>query len=118
MTVVFKQANKTFDAHQVLVAHPDLANAIVEQALAAQAGSYLDMIADTEKSEYITRASINERLRNVKDDTEDYLEDVMNQLRLAVMARFRKVQFGAAVMGIEYDLAGEVVDIKIDVSVS
>ena len=118
MTVVFKEGNKTFSAEQVLWQKRELVAAIVEQALINQAEAHLDMIMDMEKPEDITRATVNESLRSVKEMTACFLSDMCGDLERALMQRLEQVKFGAAVTGIKYGLAGDVKDIELDVTVS
>ena len=118
MSVVFKAGEQTFKASDVMWYKRELVNAIVEQALIGQTEAFIDMIIDNERPEEITRASVNETLRGVKDSAGEFLNDVMNDLRRAVEARLAEANYGAAVTGIKYDLAGDVTDIEVDVSVS
>ena len=117
MTVVFKQGEQTFKASQVLWAKKELVNAIVEQALVGQTEAFIDMIIDGERPADITRASVNEILKGVKESTQEFLNDMVADLQFALEARLREVNYGAAVTGIKYDLAGDVTDIEVDVSV-
>ena len=118
MSIIFKQDRELFKASDVLWAKPELVNAIVEQALLSQSEAFVDMIIDLEKPEEITRSSVNETLRGVKDSTNDFLADVIFGLQLAIQKRLEEVNYGAAVTGIKYDLAGDVTDIELDISVS
>lgn len=118
MSIVFNKDSKTFSAEQVLWAKRELVAAIVEQALVNQAEAHLDMIMDMEKPEDITRATVNESLRSVKEMTAVFLSDVCGDLERELLARLEKVKFGAAVTGIKYGLAGDVKDIELDVTVS
>lgn len=118
MTVVFKAGEKTFKASEVLWAKPELINAIVEQALIGQTEAFVDMIIDGERPESITRDSVNETLRGVKESAQEFLNDMISDLKFAIEARLREVNYGAAVTAIKYDLAGDVTDIEVDVSVS
>jgi hypothetical protein len=42
---------------------------------------------------------------------------MIGDLQRALDARLKEVNYGAAVTGIKYDLAGDVTDIEVDVSV-
>jgi hypothetical protein len=117
MTVVYKASEQTFKASEVLWGKRELINAIVEQALISQTEGFIEMIVDGEPSETITRASVNETLRGVKDSAQDFINDLMSDLQRALNARLAAVNYGAAVTGIKYDLAGDVTDIEVDVSV-
>jgi hypothetical protein len=118
MTVVFKEQDKTFTADQVLWFKKELIEAVVQQALISQTEALLDMTMDTSKPEEITRASVNETLRGAKDCTADFLDDILGDFVTAVKDRLVQAQYGAAVTGLKYDLAGDVTDIEVDVSVS
>jgi hypothetical protein len=115
MTVVFKQGEQTFKAVEVLWAKRELVNAIVEQALISQTEAFIEMIMDGQED--MSRNGINETLRGVKDSATDFIGDMMGDLERAIRLRMTAVNYGAAVTGIKYDLAGDVTDIEVDVTV-
>jgi hypothetical protein len=117
MTVVYKAGEQTFKASQVLWGKRELVNAIVEQALISQTEAFIEMITDGESGEDITRASVNETLKGVKDSAQDFINDMLGDLAYQLNARLAAVNYGAAVTGIKYDLAGDVTDIEVNVSV-
>ena len=115
MTVVYKAGEQTFKAVEVLWAKRELVNAIVEQALISQTEAFIDMIMDGQEA--LSRAGINDTLRGVKESATDFIGDMMSDLEHALRERMKAVNYGAAVTGIKYDLAGDVTDIEVDVSV-
>ena len=115
MTVVYKAGEKTFKAVEVLWAKQALVNAIVEQALISQTEAFIEMIMDGQED--LSRNGINETLRGVKDSATDFIGDMMSDLERAIRDRMKAVNYGAAVTGIKFDLAGDVTDIEVDVSV-
>jgi len=115
MTVVFKQGEQTFKAVEVLWAKQELVNAIVEQALISQTEAFIEMIMDGQED--MSRNGINETLRGVKDSATDFIGDMMGDLERAIRERMKSVNYGAAVTGLKFDLAGDVTDIEVDVSV-
>lgn len=115
MTVVFKQGEQTFKAVELLFGKRELINAIVEQALISQTEAFIDMIMDGQED--MSRNGINETLRGVKDSATDFIGDMMGDLESMIRERMKAVNYGAAVTGIKYDLAGDVIDIEVDVSV-
>jgi hypothetical protein len=117
MTVVYKAGEQSFKAVEVLWAKRELVNAIVEAALINQTEGFIEMIMDGERGEDITRATVNETLKGVKDSAQDFINDMVADLQTALTARLAAVNYGAAVTGIKYDLAGDVTDIEVDVSV-
>ncbi len=117
MTVVYRAGEQTFKASEVLWGKRELINAVVEQALINQTEGFIEMIMDGERAEDITRASVNETLKGVKDSAQDFINDMVGDLQRALNARLKEVNYGAAVTGIKYDLAGDVTDIEVDVSV-
>jgi len=117
MTVVYKAGEQTFKAVEVLWAKRELVNAIVEQALISQTEAFIEMITDGEGPNEITRASVNETLKGVKDSAQDFINDMIGDLAYQLNARLAAVNYGAAVTGIKYDLAGDVTDIEVNVSV-
>ena len=118
MTVVFKQdAARVYTATEVIWAKKELIDAIVREALVNQTEAFVDMIMDTEKSEDITRASVNETLKGVKESAQYFVNDMIGDLQREVQRRLEAVNYGAAVTGFKYDLAGDVKDIEVNVSV-
>jgi len=117
MTVVYTSAEKTFKANDVLWAKRELVNAIVEAALIGQTEGFIEMIMDGEGPGEITRASVNETLKGVKESATDFIADMLGDLEQAIRERMKTVNYGAAVTGIKYDLAGDVTDIEVNVSV-
>ena len=115
MTVVYRAGEQTFKAVEVLWAKQGLVNAIVEQALISQTEAFIDMIMDGQED--MSRNGINETLRGVKESATDFIGDMMHDLERAIRERMAAVNYGAAVTGIKYDLAGDVTDIEVDVSV-
>lgn len=118
MTVTYKQPDRTFTADQLLWQKRELIEALVQHAMISQTEAFVDMIIDTEKPEEITRASVNHTLRGVPDATADFLNDVLGDIEISVKERLAKARYGAVVTGLKYDIAGDVKDIEIDVSVS
>jgi hypothetical protein len=116
MTVVFNKASEQrFTATDVLWSKRELVNAMVEAALIGQTEGFIEMITDGQED--MSRNGINETLRGVKDSTQDFINDMIADLQAALNARLKEVNYGAAVTGIKYDLAGDVTDIEVDVSV-
>ena len=115
MTVVFKAGNKTFKASDFLWANKELVNAIVEQALISQTEAFIDMIMDGQED--MSRAGINETLKGVKESATDFIGDMLGDLEIMIRERLKEVNYGAAVTGLKFDLAGTVTDIEVDVSV-
>lgn len=118
MTVVYKQNHRKFNPEEVLWAKRELVEAVVRQAVLNQTEGFIEMIMDGERSEDITRANVNNTLRGVPDSAHDFLRDVLSDLEREIMRCAKEVQYGAAVTGIKYDLAGEVKDIEVDVTVT
>jgi hypothetical protein len=115
MTVVVNRASEQlFKAHEVLWAKRELINAVVEAALINQTEGFLEMIMDGQED--MSRDGINTTLRGVKESTEDLLGDMMSDFESMLRERLKVVNYGAAVTGIKYDLAGDVTDIEVNVS--
>jgi hypothetical protein len=115
MTVVYKAGEQTFKAVEVLWGKRELVNAIVEQALISQTEAFIEMIIDGQED--MSRNGINETLKGVKDSATDFIGDMMSDLERAIRERMKAVNYGAAVTGLKFDLAGDVTDIEVDVSV-
>jgi hypothetical protein len=115
MTVVYKAGEQTFKAVELLFGKRELVNAVVEQVLISQTEAFIEMIMDGQED--MSRNGINETLRGVKDSATDFIGDMMGDLESMIRERLKAVNYGAAVTGIKYDLAGDVIDIEVDVSV-
>ena len=115
MTVVYRAGEQTFKAVELLFGKRELVNAIVEQALIIQTEAFIDMIIDGQEDQ--SRNGINETLKGVKESAEDFIGDMIGDLESMIRERLKAVNYGAAVTGIKYDLAGDVVDIEVDVTV-
>jgi hypothetical protein len=115
MTVVYKAGEQTFKAVEVLWAKRELVNAIVEQALISQTEAFIDMMLDGQED--LSRNGINETLKGVKDSATDFIGDMVGDLESMLRERMKAVNYGAAVTGIKYDLAGDVTDIEVNVTV-
>ena len=115
MTVVYRAGEQTFKAVEVLWAKQELVNAIVEAALISQTEAFIEMIMDGQED--MSRNGINETLRGVKDSATDFIGDMMGDLERAIRERMKAVNYGAAVTGLKFDLAGDVTDIEVDVTV-
>ena len=118
MSIVYNSDGAKFTADEVLWGKRELIDEIVAAALRSQTEAFIDMIIDTEKPEEITRNSVNETLRGVKESAREFLKDVLSDLENSIMARLEVTNYGAVVTGIKYDIAGDVKDIEVDVSVS
>jgi hypothetical protein len=117
MTVIVnKTSERLFKAHEVLWAKRELINAVVEAALINQTEGFIEMIMDGQED--LSRDGINATLRGVKESTEDLLGDMMSDFESMLRERLKAVNYGAAVTGMKYDLAGTVTDIEVSVSVT
>lgn len=115
MTVVVKQDQQKFSAADVLWAKKEFVDAMIAQALINQTEGFVDMIVDGQAD--MSRSGIQDTLRGVKDSTEDFLRDALADFERAVFQRLKQAEYGAAVTGLKFDLAGEVVDVEVDVTV-
>ena len=115
MTVIVKATNRTFTASDVMLAKRELVDAIIKEALISQTEAIIDMIIDGQED--VSREAISDTLKGVKDNTKDYLNDLLLDLKYEVNSRFDAALYGAAVTGIRYNLMGEVTDIETDVSI-
>lgn len=116
MTVVYNQSEQTFKASEFLWGKRQLVDAIVREALISQTEAFVDMIVDGQED--LSRAGIQDTLRGVKESAGDFLNDLLADVKIAIEERLKAAQYGAAVTGIKYDLAGDVSDVEVDVTVS
>jgi hypothetical protein len=115
MSVIFKAGDKTFKASAFMFANRELVNAIVEQALISQTEAFIDMMLDGQED--MSREAIQNTLRGVKESAGDFIGDMLGDLEIMLKERMKEVNYGAAVTGLKYDLAGDVTDIEVNVSV-
>ena len=122
MTVVFrKEEEKSFTANDVLWAKEDLVDSVVRNVLVGQTEAFVEMLIDCQsqmEADELGRSGIQAGLHDVKLSAEDFIEDVVNDLRKALLARLKETNFGAAVTCIKYGLAGDIKDIVVDITVS
>ena len=116
MSVIATQTEQRFKASEVLWAKRELIDAIVREALISQTEAFVDMIVDGQED--LSRPAIQETLKGVKESAGEFLNDLLGDIKFEVERRLQVAQYGAAVTAIKYDLAGDVKDIEIDVSVS
>lgn len=117
MTVIAYTEKRAFTAQDILWAKSVLIEALVREALVGQTDAFVEMIKDHEPQD-IGRAGINEILRGVPESAQDFLNDMLGDLGREVERKLKAAQYGAAVTGIKYDLAGDIADIDVDVTVS
>lgn len=116
MTVVYKAPDQErFKASELLWAKRELVDAIVREALVGQTEAFVDMIVDGQED--LTRAGIQDTLRGVKESAGEFLNDMITDLKHELERRLNAAQYGACVTGIKYDLAGDVKDVEVDVTV-
>ena len=118
MSVVYNKQNQLFKVSDVLWSKPELVNAIVEQMLLNQTEAFIDMMIDMQDSDPVTRETVNNTLQGVKDSAGDFFSDMIGDLERSVRARLAEVNYGAAVTGLKFDLAGDITDIEVDISVN
>ncbi len=116
MTVVYKLEGQRYSANDILWAKRELVEAIVRDAMVSQTEGFIDMIMDGQED--LSRAGINNTLGGVPDSTHDFLREVMSELEQEVLRACKRALYGASVTGIKYDLAGDVKDIEVDVTVN
>ena len=116
MSVIATQTEQRFKAGEFLWAKRELIDAIVREALISQTEAFVDMIVDGQED--LSRAGIQETLKGVKESAGEFLNDLIGDLKHEVQRRLNAAQYGAAVTGIKYDLAGDVKDIEVDVTVA
>ena len=122
MTVVFREEDEQrFTAQDTVQAKEELVKAIVRDALVSRTDAFIDMLCDCHrdmKESELTRAGIQAALGSIKGTTADFLDNVLSDLKDAVLDRLKEANYGAIVTGIKYNLAGEIVDVDVDVTVS
>lgn len=118
MTVVHNTQARGFMAVDVLLSRAELIEAIVQEALVSQTEAFVDVVIDCQDRNPVSRESILATMKGVPAATEDYLNDVLNDLRTAVLERLSATLYSPAVTGIKYDREGKVDDIEVDVQIN
>lgn len=121
MSVKYVKQNQKFTVDDVLWSKEELCDALVRAALVGQTEAHIDMIIDCQEGaapEALTRNGLQDNLKTIKETAADFLDDVLGDLRRTVLARLQNANYGAIVTGIKYDLAGDITDIEVDISVS
>ena len=121
MTVIYKNESGTFNAADVMFAKERLLDAVIREVLIGQTEGLIEMVVDDQRnmdSSDLDRAGLQNLLRDVKSSAADFLNDLMKDLQGALVARLEDTAYGAIVTGIKYDLAGEITDVEVDVSIS
>ena len=121
MSVKYVKQDQKFTVDEVLWSKEELCDALVRAALVGQTEAHVDMTIDCQGDaapEALTRDGLQNSLKAVKETAADFLDDVLGDLRRAVLARLQDANYGAIVTGIKYDLAGDITDIEVDISVS
>lgn len=116
MTVIATQTEQRFKASEVLWQKRELIDAVVREALIGQTEAFCEMIMDGQED--LSRSGIQDTLKGVKESAQDFVNDMIVDLQRAIEQRLKEAQYGAVVTGIKYDLAGDVKDIEVDVTVS
>ena len=120
MTVKFNKEIAYFSTQDVLWSSSKLVKAIVREALSNQTEALVEMIGDCQsdmQADELTRVGLQAGLNDVKATTADFLEDVLSDLKAIVLKELQVANYGAIVTGIKYDLAGDITDIEVDVTV-
>ena len=123
MTVVYRNENQTntFTAGRLLNFDQILVTALVRQLLIDGTESAIEQVLDRQADmdgQDLQRSSIQDYLREVPENAEVFIEDVLHDLLSTVKHNIRTALYGAAVTGIKYDLAGNVTDVEVDVTVN
>lgn len=116
MSVIATQTEQRFKASEFLWGKRELVDAIVREALISQTEAFVDMIMDGQGD--LSRPAIQDTLKGVKESAGEFLNDMIGDLESMIKERLKAAQYGAAVTGIKYDLAGDVSDIEINVTVA
>jgi hypothetical protein len=115
MTVVFKTDEQKFTAREVLWSNKMLIDSMVKTALVGQTEAFLDMIMDA--TDHVDRTGINNTLLGVKDSAQEFIDDMMLDLKRALTERMKQARYGAAVTGLKFNLSGDVKDIEVNLSI-
>lgn len=120
MPIVINDADvdARFTAREILDQDPRVLRALAKAALLRQAELVVRVLEDDPHVTPVTRDSINEALVPVEAHARDILQDLFDEMCIEVERVMNTIQFGAAVTGMRFDLAGDVTEIELNVSLA
>lgn len=120
MTVIYKDqpAATNIKASDIMWKQKQVARSVVREALISHTEAYIDMMCDGQGEMGTTRNELQASLGSVKESVEDLLEDIVADFTSELKKQLKEALYGAIVTGIKYDLAGNVKDVDVDISVN
>lgn len=115
MSVIFAKQTETFEAEDIALSNTRFEKAFVRYILVSQTEAVVDMLIDGDRNQ--TRQELQDSLRGVPIGAEDYVDDLLADVVAGIKRRLETALYGAAVTGVKYDLAGDIKDIEVDVSI-
>lgn len=99
----------------VLYGHSDIVDQLVKAAVIIMADGNREMMNDYQ-ADYQDKQSIECCFSKLREQTVDFIDDVVNDLRLEMLDRLAAMQINARVRKIEYDDAGKVTDAEVNIN--
>lgn len=111
---------KQFTVVDVMFAKEEFVKEFVKQILVDQTDAVVELLISDQ--DYIngelTRKEIQHHLRAVKSNAHDFINDLLSDLKHSIYEELYRAQYGAIVTEIKYGIAGDVIDAKVDVTVT
>lgn len=99
-------------AHNLLILQKDAVGHVARAAILNMLESHIDMICDDPDSRSQTRDQLQEDInRWLKSSARAYIEDILDDFKLAVLAEVDRMPVHVAVRGISYTSEGAIDDV-------
>lgn len=108
--------NKTLDAEQVLYSNPIAVRQLAVTIMANMAESNIDMVCD-EQDSYPTKEDIEVVFSGLHEQSQDFVNDAIDELKAALMQYLRNVKYTTKVRQLTYDTDGRLGNIGLDLTV-
>lgn len=123
MTVVYRadEHAESFNVKKLLNVDQALVRALVRELLVGGTEAAIEQLTGHQElmeAGDLSRQGIQDYLREVPENAEVFIEDVLYVLLSTVKHNIRVANYGAAVTGIKYGLAGDIKDVEVDVTVT
>lgn len=113
--IVFQDC-ETVKTDDVLFGRPDAIRKLATMMLVNMAEGNTDMVCDMSE-EYKTKEDVERVFQGLTDQALDMLPDVIDSLKMSLEDFLQKAKVKAQVRRLDYDTAGKLSDITVDIKV-
>ena len=120
MSIKFQVPVSTFTDNDFMWVSDKLVHSIARAALLNQTDAFIELLIDSQEMmepEMLERSKVQGQLDGIKDDAKQFVEDVIEDLRSALLQKINQMKFDPIVTGIKYDRTGAIEDIAVDIEV-